>query len=87
MVVRVKLVFANFVGEFGSNAIFGHLFTDTRVQLAHLRALAHFVAFFIEIACGLHGAAPRGCPDLQRPRFVACLALGSGFLFFSFPVS
>ena len=64
MVVGICFVFGNFIGVLGADAALGHLFAHARIDLTHLRSLAHTVAGLEEIFggfdCSTAGRGPDG---------------------------
>lgn len=65
MMVGIELMLCDFVRPLCTDASLRHLFTDTGVELTHLRALLHLVPFVVEVFRSLHGSASSGGPDLQ----------------------
>lgn len=65
MMVGIKLMLCNLIRPLGTNASLRHLFTDTRVELTHLRALSDLVSLVVEVLCSLHGTTSGRRPDFQ----------------------
>lgn len=85
--VGIKIVLGHLFGVFSADGAFTHLLADTRVQLAHLRPLAHRVTIFVEVLCGLDSPSSRGSPHIQRFQPVILSALIKHFLLFGLAMS
>lgn len=87
MMVGIQFVLGNLIGKFSSDTVFRHLFTDSRVELAHLRSLSDLISLFMEIPRCLYGAAPCRRPNLQRWGLVSGHSLSDHRLFLGLAVS
>ena len=87
MVIRIKIMFRHLLGILLTDFILAHFLADAWVQLTHLRPLAHFVATFVEIFCGLNGSAPCRGPYNQWLQLVIFFSLIKHFLSFRLPMS
>ena len=66
MVVRIEFVFLYLIWVFHPNAFLGFLFTDSGIELAHLRSLPHLVVLSCKKLSSLDSTAPCRSPHYQR---------------------
>ena len=87
VMVRIKIVLGHLFGVLSANGTLTHLLANTRVQLTHLRPLAHLVAIFVKILCGFDSPPSRGSPHIQWFQPAILSTLIKHFLPFRLPVS